>query len=213
MKLDTHKVTSSGARIPVHIEVIRVSRKKMLEHQTLDKKERNQWCLNGKPCSKYGTRPCCPPTVKLFSEMRERQYMYLILVEINLLNYYTVYPKVKESKSWVYFGMDGTHKMTRNINNQIVTRLNHAGAQCFRVGGCLGCQFSKTGKCKNFMPPLEGTGVDVVALAEDVFEKKIRWRKENKPMKNMVAVGAIYTDSRIPAIQFERVLKDVCSGK
>jgi predicted metal-binding protein len=209
MIISSHKVTSSGAKIPVEVQVKRVTRDDMLKFQTKNKDERNNWCTQGKPCSKYGCRPCCPPKVKMFSELKEHKYMYLVFVKIELDDYYKVYPNVKESKSWCYFGMDGTHKMSRNIQNKISCSFE---GQAFRVGGCLGCQYPKTGKCKRFAPALEATGIDVCKLSAEIFGEFITWRRAKKPMKNMIAIGGIYTDEVISKSKLKEVIDDVLQG-
>lgn len=208
MKLDLSYVTSSGAEIPVYIQIERLNPDRIIEHQIHDIKQRNSWCTNNKPCSKFGQRPCCPPKCKLFDEMKRRKYMYLMSTMIILDEYYEVYPNVRDSKSWCYFGMDGTHKMTRNINNAVSTSFE---GQAFRVGGCLGCQYTKSGKCKRFAPPLEATGVNVVELAKDVFDIDIVWREDKKPMSHMVAVGGIYTDESISPKRLKKAIMDVCN--
>jgi predicted metal-binding protein len=207
MRVETFKVTSSGAQLPVIVEVKKVPRSKMLEHMTTDLAVRDNWCTHDKPCSKFGMRPCCPPQVKTFDQLKVRDHAYLIMVKIDLKDYYRIYPNVKESKSWAYFGMDGTHKMTRNISNKIVSLLKGQG---FRVGGCLGCQFTKTGKCKRFEPALEATGINVVSLTEDVFGEKIKWAKPKNPMRYMIATGCVYTDEEVPASKFKELIHFVC---
>jgi hypothetical protein len=142
----------------------------------------------------------------MFYELKNREWMYLVFVKIVLDDYYKVYPNVKESKSWCYFGMDGTHKMTRNIQNKISTSFK---GQSFRVGGCLGCQYPKTGQCKRFAPALEATGIDVVVLSKIEFGEAINWRESKKPMENMIAIGGIYTDEVIKPIKFKEVIKNV----
>lgn len=206
MIINTHNVTSSGAKIPLQIQIKRIPGEQMLQYCIQDKEKRNKWCTKGQPCSKYNCRPCCPPRVKMFYELKGRKWMYLVLVKIALDDYYKVYPNVKESKSWCYFGMDGTHKMTRNIQNKISTSFK---GQAFRVGGCLGCQYTKSGECKRFAPALEATGIDVVALAKAEFDEEIDWRKAKEPMINMIAVGGICTDDEISPKQFKEVIKNV----
>jgi predicted metal-binding protein len=208
MTIKTHKVTSSGAKIPVGISIRRIPGTLMLDYQVHKTKTRDHWCTQGKPCSKFGCRPCCPPQVKMFSELKEHKYMYVIGVRIVLNDYYETYPNVKESKSWCYFGMDGTHKMSRNIQNQIAE--SFAG-QAFRVGGCLGCQYMKTGKCKRFAPALEATGINVIELGKDILGWDITWRKAKEPMKDMIAIGGIYTDELIMPKQFKEVIQNVVS--
>ena len=210
MKLKTHKVTSSGARIPVTIQITRLTREQMIEYQIEDKDTRNSWCTQGTPCSKYGCRPCCPPKVKLFSELKEHKYMYVVAVTIDLEDYYEVYPTVRDSKSWCYFGMDGTHKMSRNIQNKIATSFE---GQAFRVGGCLGCQYPKTGHCKRFAPALEAGGINVIDLAKGVFGIDITWRATKQPMIDMTAIGGIYTDEVLTKEHLKEVVKNVCMGK
>ena len=206
------KVTSSGAHMPIEIYLKRIAPEIVLKHQIAKNRvERNSWCLRGKPCAKYDTRPCCPPRVKMFSEYKPRKYMYLMETILYLDDYYRVYPNVKESKSWAYFGMDGTHKMTRGISNKVIKIIAQKfGGQAFRVGGCLGCQYHKTGKCNYFMPPLESAGVDLSALSLEVFDREILWAKPKKPMEYMLALGGLYTDAEIPKIAFKEVILDVC---
>jgi predicted metal-binding protein len=157
LKIKTCNHTAAGAKIPIEIRVKRVSRADMLKYQIADSEVRNTWCTGGGcSCAKYGCRPCCPPKVKLFNALKARKHMYLVFVKMVLEDYYTVYPNVRESKSWCYFGMDGTHKMTRNIQNKIAESFE---GQAFRVGGCLGCQYPKTGKCKRYAPALEATSL------------------------------------------------------
>ena len=217
MVIKTHYTTAStGARIPIEITVKRTTQEVALNHMTAkDRAERNSWCTKGKKaCAKYGERPCCPPKTKMFNEMKPHKYMYLIQVKILLEDYYTVYPNVRASGSWQYFGMDGTHKMTRNVSNKIVRAISEVGKDIpFRVGGCLGCQFLKTGKCNYYMPPLESTGINVVKLAKTVFNTDIVWRVPKESMPYMIAVGAIYTDrENIPQSKFKGVIKDVCNN-
>lgn len=210
MILNTHKVTSSGAQIPVELQIKRVVGSAILAYTTKSKDKRNGWCnAGGCNCAKFGCRPCCPPKVKMFSELKSREYMYLVQVRIDLEDYYEIYPNVRESKSWCYFGMDGTHKMTRNINNKIVTLLHQKGDQGFRVGGCLGCQFTKTGVCKNFMPALEAVGINVIDLAKGEFDSDIVWREAKKPMPHMIAVGGLYTDRAISPKEIRGVIANV----
>jgi len=210
MKVFKH--TQGGFDLPIHFQLARVSPERVLKHQIAkDKDERNSWCLHGKPCAKYDTRPCCPPRVRMFSEYKVRKYVYLMETKLYLSDYYEVYPNVKASKSWAYFGMDGTHKMTRGISNKVIKQIaQEYGGQAFRVGGCLGCQYHKTGKCNYFMPPLESAGVDLCALSLDVFKTEILWAKPKKPMEYMIALGAIYTDEVIPKSKFKEVIENVC---
>jgi len=215
MKIKTNYITAStGAKIPIEIRVERTTREVAIKHSVADREVRNEWCTRGKPCAKYGERPCCPPKTKLIGEMRPRKYMYLVYVRIDLENYYEVYPKVKESKSWQYFGMDGTHKMTRNVSNKIVRAVTDKsqGDLPFRVGGCLGCQFPKTGKCNYFMPPLESSGIDVLAITKEIFGTQIVWRAPKESMPYMIAVGAIYSDRKsISKDLFKEAIKDACN--
>lgn len=201
--------TSTGSKVPVEIKVKRVSRDRMLQHLTTDKDKRNNWCTHDKPCGKFGKRPCCPPQVKTFDELAPKKYMYLVMVKIVLDEYYEVYPNVRESKSWLYFGMDGTHKMSRNIQNKLST---HFDGQAFRVGGCLGCQWTKQGKCKRFAPALEATGINVVWVAKDVFGETIHWRPDGskEQMPHMISIGGIYTDEDIPMSKFKEVMEEIC---
>jgi predicted metal-binding protein len=210
MKIRTHKITSSGTEIPVTIYIEKVDRDIVLKHQTLDRDERNNWCIHDKPCAKYNQRPCCPPKCKLFSELKERENMYLVAVKLTLEDYLQVSPKTKAQgqKSWFLF-MSAAHKITRNIQNNISCYFE---GQVFRVGGCLGCQYTKTKVCRRFAPALEGTGIDVVALTEDVFGIEIDWFKPKHPLQQMIAVGGIYTDENISKSKFKEVINDVCSN-
>jgi predicted metal-binding protein len=179
----------------------------MLKYQIADSEIRNGWCTGGDcKCAKYGCRPCCPPKVKLFNALKARKHMYLVFVKMVLEDYYTVYPNVRESKSWCYFGMDGTHKMTRNIQNKIAESFE---GQAFRVGGCLGCQYPKTGKCKRYAPALEATGINVCALSLGEFGEEIVWREAKQPMEYMIAIGGIYTDEDISKDKFKEVIRNV----
>ena len=218
MKIKTDYITAStGTKIPVEIEVKRTTRAVAIKHSTKDKDIRNGWCnAGGLTCAKYGARPCCPPKTKMLSEMKERKYLYLVHVKIDIDDYYDVYPKVKASKSWQYFGMDGTHKMTRNVSNKIVRAMTDKaqGDVPFRVGGCLGCQYAKTGKCIYFMPPLESSGINVVDITKEVFDSQIVWREPKKSMPYMIAVGAIYSDRTNMSIKnFKGAILNACNHK
>lgn len=203
MRIRADKITKNGAAIPTTIQVQRVPIDTVLQHQIQDLDIRNRWCTQGLTCSKYGKRPCCPPQVKLFHQLKPRDRFYLISVQIKLDDYYTVYPNVRESKSWMYFGMVGTHKMTKLIANKIASAFP---GQAFRVGGCLGCTWPKNGKCKRFMPALEATGINVVALTQEVFGYEIEWYQPKQPMKVMSAIGAIYTNEPIQKIDFKEAI-------
>jgi len=218
MKIKTNYITkSTGVKIPIEIQVKRTTREVALKHSTKDIEVRNNWCNGGGlTCAKYGARPCCPPKTKMIGDMKSRKYLYLIHVKIDIDDYYEVYPKVKASKSWQYFGMDGTHKMTRNVSNKIVRAVTDKvqGDVPFRVGGCLGCQFAKTGKCIYYMPPLESSGIDVVAITKEVFNSEIVWRVPKESMPYMIAVGAVYSDR--PSISkdlFKEAIKDACNHR
>ena len=208
MVVVTKHKTATGNMVPVLIQIKRILGTDMAKYQTFDRDLRNYWCTQGKPCAKYGKRPCCPPTLKLFNELKPKKYMYLVTTTIKVEDYYKVYPNVKASKSWMYFGMDGTHKMSRNINNKVSFAFE---GQAFKVGGCLGCQYAKTGKCKRFSPALEGTGINVVKLALEEFDIGITWRAPMEPISRMVSVGGIYTNESITAIRFKEAIKHACN--
>lgn len=209
MKL--YKYTSTGNRLPVQVDLKRVDPSRVLNHKiSKNREERNSLCLRGKPCPKYDTRPCCPPRVPLFEEYKSRKYVYLMETVMYLKDYFEVYSK----NTGAYFGIGGTHKMTRAINNKVLKQLaQDFGGQAFRVGGCLGCQYHKTGKCNYFMPPLESAGIDLCALSLDVFGREIIWSKPNNPMEYMVALGALYTDAVIPKNKFKEVIRLACNEK
>jgi predicted metal-binding protein len=210
MKVETFKVTSNG-KIPISIEIVRSSRDRLLEFQTSDKDRRNGWCnKGGHNCDKYGCRPCCPPKVKLFSELKERKYVYLVMVQLTLEDYLDYSPKTREHKAQQFLFMGAAHKITRNINNKLV---NHFEGQVFRVGGCLGCQYPKTGVCKRFAPPLEGTGINVCKVAKAVFKTTIEWADKGRPINKMIAIGAVYTNEEIPTQKFKEVIDNVCMVK
>ena len=213
MRIKTINVTSTGSEVPVEFTIERIPRATVLGYVDTDKERRNEWCLRGTPCGKYGKRACCPPSVKMFHDLPAKKWLYAVQVKILLDDYYDVYPNVNESKSKIYFGMDGSHKMTRNLQNKISSALSiKHKSQGFRVGGCLGCQYEKSGTCKNFMPALEATGVDVCKLAKYVLGNPIEWRPEKGQgyQDEMIAIGGIYTNDVITKEEFERMIVDVC---
>lgn len=216
MKIRTHKVVASGVRTRVEVYVERISSDRVIKHETDSKAIRNGWCTHGnkkQSCVKFGCRPCCPPNVKMFSEMKKRKYFYAILVKLSFEDYYEAYPKVANNKGRVFLTMGNTHKLTRGINNSLVEELYQKGDQGFRVGGCLGCQYAKNGTCKLFMPPLEATGINVVEFAKDVFDIDIQWLDKSKEINQMVAVGGLYTDRAISTSNIKAVVEKVCKGE
>ena len=203
----------SGISIPVQIRAQRTHRGIALAHQIDTATKRNNWCTHKKPCSQFGMRPCCPPKVSMFEDFPYHEYLYLIMVRMNLEDYFEQYPQVNASKSRIYFGLDSTHKMTRNISNAIVKPFNSPSTQCFRVGGCLGCKFPKTGSCMQFFPPLEATGINVCSLTKAIFDTEIEWAPPKSLMKTMTAVGAIYTSKQISRNQIEEAILNVCTNR
>lgn len=213
MKLNRLYVTASKSEMPVTIEIKRLSRNDMLGFLANDREDRNEWCQRGKCCGKYGQRPCCPPRVPMFDKLPEKEYMYLVMVKIGIQDYLDCYPKVAESKTRTYFSMDGSHKMTRNIQNRIATSFD---GQAFRVGGCLGCRYTKDGVCKRFAPPLEGTGIDVCKLSVDVFGEDVEWTQEYKgdpSMTKMIAIGGVYTNETISKKRLIAAVDEACNIK
>lgn len=202
------KRMSSGNDLPITIQIARLTRERMLSYQITSENSRNQWCsLSGKTCPKYGCRPCCPPNVKMFNKMAPHRYMYLVQVKITLedyLEYSSGHPKNTNTK---FLFMSLTHKITRNISNRIVGSFD---GQVFKVGGCLGCTYSKDGKCKRFAPALEGTGIDLAAISRGVFSTDLDWSTPNNEMLSMTAIGGIYTDELISKENLKGVVKDAC---
>lgn len=205
--VNTQKITATGASLPITIRLEKVEPSKLIEHQTMDIKLRNSWCTHDKPCAKYDTRPCCPPRVKLFSEFPKHSYVYLFLVSLSYENYLEFSPKTKASKNPMFLFMSGSHKITRGIANGISTSFR---GQAFRVGGCLGCSYSKNRKCRRLCPALEGTGINVVELTSDIFGIDIEWYKPKSEVTVMRALSAIYTDETITKSKFKEVIRNVC---
>jgi predicted metal-binding protein len=185
---------AKAGSVPIEVRVKPISRDKILEYLTTNKDERNHWCTQGKPCGKFNARPCCPPNLKTFDELKVRKNVYLVFVKLVIADCIAEYPKLGNNP---YYGVTFSHRMTRNVSNRICKQFHGQG---FRVGGCGGCQWDKTQVCKKFMPPLEGTGIDVVKLCEDQFGEVMDWYtlgKDGHRMSKMIAIGAIYTDKSI----------------
>jgi predicted metal-binding protein len=211
MKIKTYYHTKNG-KVKVEIQIGYMTPAKVKKLQIQDKKIRNSWCTYKKPCLKYGCRPCCPPKVKLFNELKERKHFFGVMVRLNAEDYFTYSPKSKELPVRKYLFMGVAHKITRTIQNKIA---NSFKGQIFRVGGCLGCSYKKNGKCMRFAPALEATGIDVNMLAKQMFDTEIEWAIMGQPIDvlNMTAVGGIYTNTKITKNQFREVIKDVVRNK
>ena len=205
LKLDKH--TSGGNYIPVTIQVKRVKSSLLLEYQC-DLPTRNLRCTKGDGCPKYGARPCCPPKAPLFSHLKTRRFVYLVMVQIRTEDYIAMRPSMPENKK-IYFTMGGIKIISGKLVNKIV---NQFEGQKFKSSGCGGCQYSKTGKCKDFQPMLEGLGINVVELTKDVFDFDIQWFiKGSRTLPDIITgVGGIYTDEVIPKSKFKEVIESVC---
>lgn len=186
------------------IQVKRVLREDIIKYTITDKTVRDGWCTTNKPCPKYNKRPCCPPNIPLFSEFKHRKYLYLISAQMLFSDYYKKYPKVYKSKSVKFLTMGGTHKKTRNLVNKVAKSFN---GLAFTVGGCIGCDYIKYGKCPRLCPALEATGINVVKLSKELLNTDIEWSYPNKSMCSMVAVGGIYTDEDIKPNIFKEVIQ------
>ena len=195
----------TGVVTPISVQVKKVTPDRIKEFQIINKEERNKWCTHGKQCSKYGRRPCCPPWCKLFSEMPQHDFFYLVAVGCNIQEYWDAHPKVQGHQ---YFGMQGSHVLTRSLQNKVVSTFE---GQHFRVGGCSGCQFSKTGKCKNFAPSLEAAGINVVLLAKEVLGYKLGWWTKEGLMENIYAIGGVATNKKISPLEFKQTIRRCCN--
>lgn len=209
MVLSLNYITKQKGELPINVWVKRVLRATMLEYQIDNKEERNSWCLQEpKPCFMYNCKPCCPPKVKLFSQFPIKKYMYVVMVGISFEDYCNYSPKTKELGKRAHFlYMSAAHKISASIQNSISSSFE---GQAFRVWGCVGCRYMKDGKCKRFMPPLEGTGINVIQLAEDLFDFTMLWSNPIRPITELVALGGIYTDEEITTKEFKEVIKNVC---
>ena len=105
--------------------------------------------------------------------------------------------------------MGGIKIISGKLVNKIV---NQFEGQKFKSSGCGGCQYPKTGKCKDFQPMLEGLGINVVELTKDVFDFDIQWFiKGSRTLPDIIsAVGGVYTDRVIPKSKFKEVIENVC---
>lgn len=206
MLIKTSKTTADFKEIALTIQVEKVLRPKLLSFQTEDVKTRNNWCIQGrKPCIKYDSRPCCPPRVPMFEKFPAHSHAYLVAVVLTVEDYYLFSPRTAKSPQRKFLFLNAAHKITRAVSNSIVTSFD---GQAFRVGGCLGCGYAKNGKCRRLCPPLEGTGINVVDLAKDVFDLDLSWGMD---CTQMAAIGAIYTDEIISKSKFKEVVSNVCS--
>jgi len=199
--------------LPVTIEIQKITAERVMKHVTTDLETVRNWCTHDKPCIKYNCRPCCPPRVKTFDKLKKRKSMYIIKVSIAYDDYMEYSPKTKESPRQTWLFMGATHKITRALQNKIVQALFEKGDQGFRVGGCVGCQYSKTGECLHFMPAPEATGINVVSLTKDVFGIDICWLKNKVPTDTMIAVGGLYTDRDISPRTIKEIILKITGGK
>lgn len=208
-KTKTLYTAKSGVQTPITVQIVKTDIKTMLRYATNDKQERNVWCTHETSCAKYGCRPCCPPKCTLLTDMKPRRNFYIICVTADMEQYLKVHPSIATAKSWKFLALKNAHSLTRNVQNKISD--SFAG-QIFRVGGCLGCQYIKTGNCKRFAPSLEATGVNVVKLAKKVLDVGISWMKDGILMSEISAIGGIYTDEDITPAQFKAVIAQVVNS-
>jgi len=207
MILELDKRTTGGNYIPVKVQIKRLPPKLLLKHQC-DLNTRNSRCTQGDGCPKYGARPCCPPKAPLFSHLKTRKFVYLVMVQIRTEDYIKMRPSMPENKK-VYFTMGGIKAISGKLVNKIV---NQFEGQKFKSSGCGGCQYSRTGKCRDFQPMLEGLGINVVELVRSAFNFDIQWfvKGSGKLPDIISAVGGIYTDEVIPKSKFKEVIENVC---
>lgn len=202
---------STGNTLELEVEFKRVDPKSL--HQFLaDPKDRNGLCTQGgkKSCAKYNTRPCCPPNLKMFDEFPQKKYLYLIKVTTTLTDYCRYSEKTAESDRKNFLFMNIGHVITRNVVNRTVNQFKGQG---FRVGGCLGCTYHKDQRCKKFMPPLEGTGLILDDVVQNVFGSEIEWATTGEPLELMTALGAIMTDEEISKARLIEAIKISCNIK
>lgn len=215
-RLQMTYTTAGGVEIPMTMLLEKVNREAILPFLTNCRNDRNKWChTGGCSCAKYGARPCCPPQVKMFNEMRERKYMYLFASMIEKEAYLALYPKQAAQKGGLrdYFFMQTSHYLTRGTVGRISDIMKQPGEQTFKVGGCNGCTFSKDGRCKDLRPALEATGIDVCKMTEVLLETTIQWRKPGEPLDYIIAVSGLYTDRKIKSTEFYEAFKIACNMK
>lgn len=197
--------------VPVKIELRRVKPEDLYPFMVDSVKDRNHQCLQGKkPCVKYGVRPCCPPKLKLFTEFPKYKYMYLVKVSMEIEDYCEYSPKTAESPRKQFLFMNMGHMTTRNIVNRTVSSFD---GQPFRVGGCLGCTFTRDGRCKRFMPPLEGTGLDLHEVVKEFFGVEIDWTTETHDLSTMTALGGLLTNREITKGAIFNAARRACNQK
>ena len=218
LKFKTTYITASTKKeMPMRIKVVKMKPKEFYNRfqKTKERDVRDEWCLRGdNKCEKFDTRPCCPPVLKLFHQFPRRKRMYLFYVEIRKKEFYKASPLVAKNQSAEFLWNGGSHKFTRIVSNRISESLSQdKESQGFRVGGCLGCQWTKKKYCKFFMPPLEGVGIDLTAVSEEVFGHKMQWFKmnEGRYIDTMVAIGGVYTDRNITKQEIKEAIKNACN--
>lgn len=189
----------SKAGVKYQVLCTRITPERILQHY--EPEQQTWWCTHDHQCANFNNRPCCPPKTPLFGNMPRKNCFYIICVIAHSKDYFPVYPKVDASKSRMYFMRTGLHYLTRNALNKLSRSLSisYPQGKYFRVGGCAGCQYAKTKKCKNPSYQLEATGVNVCSLTEDVFKIPIQW----PPQDYMVATGGYYTDQKITPRQIK----------
>lgn len=203
-------ITDKGIHIPTEMRLERITPKQLDKYLNKNQEERNGWCLqNNVPCAKYGARPCCPPNVPMFGKLKKRKYIYLFATVIEKEPYFELFPKQSavKGKTRDYFFMRTSHYITRGMVGKMSNFLKQDGEQTFKVGGCNGCTYSKDGKCKDFRPALEATGINVVELSEEILDLPIQWMS-SESLDHMAAVSALYTDREVkPKEIYEAYLK------
>lgn len=188
-----HYLTSGGISVPMEVSAHTVPRDELLTY-AYNPSKRCMWCTHGAGCPQFDQRPCCPPKLPSFDKLKLRSYLNVFILNLSLEDYLSCYPKIDRSPMRMYLAMGNTHKATRNALKRAVDALILDGEQGFKVGGCSGCKFKVTGKCKDFRPALEGTGVDVCKLYECLTGKELDWLQNHVMPKSMTAIGGIYTD-------------------
>lgn len=201
----------TGKEVPVNVEIRRIDPYELHKYLVKNIETRNGMCNHGKHnCAKYGQRPCCPPSLKTFDKFPQKQYMYLLKVTLSLEDYFVYSPETAKSFSNKFLFMSASHAITKNIVNRTVGSLSGQG---FRVGGCSGCTFSRDGKCKQFMPPLEGTGLILDNVVAEFFDEPIEWAKKKKGISYMTALGGLMTNENVSKAEWRKALMIACNHK
>jgi len=126
-----------------------------------------------KECKRYGLKVCCPPYLPKIEFFRDKfnQYEKGVLIIKQFI--------IDDVKNWKNLGKVSSEKLREDMMNFVSTL--HSNFVCYGAGSCKNCT-ECSWPCKfpnKQLIPLEGTGINVVSLVEDVADITIKFPVEN----------------------------------